>query len=122
MFVSELKNRIVSISFLEILNKKVPIIHHIKLMAFYASNSQLACAKFSYLNIFQCLNYFILCSLNYIALNDVGTAIFNPRPAVVKFLELKGQKKRMKLPDEEIYQNQELTKMFFSIDSFKGIV
>lgn len=57
----------------------------------------------------------------YIALNGVGTALFDPRPAVAKFLEVK--ERRRKLPDEEIYQNQEFTKKFFQKTlTYKGIV
>ena len=52
----------------------------------------------------------------YIALNGVGTALFDPRPAVAKFLEVK--ERRRKLPDEEIYQNQKFTKTL----TYKGIV
>lgn len=47
----------------------------------------------------------------YIALNGVGTALFDPRPAVAKVVEVK--ERRRKLPDEDIYQNQEFTKKFF---------
>lgn len=51
----------------------------------------------------------------YIALNGIGTALYDPRPAVAKFLEEK--ERRKKLPDAEVYQDQEFVKKFFS----KGI-
>lgn len=50
-----------------------------------------------------------------IALNGSGTAFFDPRPAVVKFLELKSR--RDKQPDAEVYQSQEFVKKFFANDS-----
>lgn len=51
----------------------------------------------------------------YIALNGVGTAFFDPRPAVAKFLEKK--ERRRKLPDQELYQDHEFVKTFFAKDS-----
>ncbi|KAL4148449.1 hypothetical protein QTP88_002689 [Uroleucon formosanum] len=51
----------------------------------------------------------------YIALNGIGTALFDPRPAVAKFLESK--ERRRKLPDPDLYKNQEFIQKFFSIDS-----
>lgn len=52
----------------------------------------------------------------YIALNGVGTPFFDPRPAVAKFLEIKDR--RRKLPDAELYQDQEFVKKFFAKDIF----
>lgn len=51
----------------------------------------------------------------YIALNGTGTALFDPRPAVAKFLESK--ERRRKLPDPDLYKSQEFIQKFFSIDS-----
>lgn len=54
----------------------------------------------------------------YIALNGAGTALFDPRPAVIKFLELKDR--REKLPDGELYKRHHsriYKKVFFSKDS-----
>lgn len=36
----------------------------------------------------------------YIALNEVGTSLFDPRPVVAKFVEVK--ERRRKPPNEEI--------------------
>jgi len=51
----------------------------------------------------------------YIALNGIGTAMFDPRPAVVNFLESK--ERRRKLSDPDLHKNQEITLTFFFIDS-----
>ncbi|KAF0702117.1 Uncharacterized protein FWK35_00032969, partial [Aphis craccivora] len=51
----------------------------------------------------------------YIALNGTGTALFDPMPAVAKFLESK--ERRRKLPDSDLYKSQEFIQKFFSIDS-----
>ena len=48
----------------------------------------------------------------YIALNGTGTAHYDPRPAVAKFLESK--ERRRKLPDKELYQSQDYIKKFFA--------
>lgn len=50
-----------------------------------------------------------------IALNGIGTAFFDPRPSVAKFLEKK--ERRRKLPDSDLYQDQEFVKKFFAKDS-----
>lgn len=50
-----------------------------------------------------------------IALNGIGTANFDPRPSVAKFLEKK--ERRRKLPDSELYRDQEFVKKFFANDS-----
>lgn len=49
-----------------------------------------------------------------IALNGKGTAHYDPRPAVIEFLERK--ERRQKLPDNELYKDQEYIKKFFSKD------
>jgi len=54
-------------------------------------------------------------SRRYIALNGIGTALFDPKPAVAKFLESK--ERRRKLPEPDLYKNQEFIQTFFSIDS-----
>ena len=51
----------------------------------------------------------------YIALNSSGTAHFDPRPAVAKFLINKDR--RNSAPDCELYQNRDFVKKFFSKDS-----
>lgn len=51
----------------------------------------------------------------FIALNGIGTAHFDPRPAVAKFLEKK--ERRRKLPDQQLYQEQEFMKKFFAKES-----
>lgn len=51
----------------------------------------------------------------YIALNGTGTAFFDPRPAVAKFLEKK--ERRRKLPDQQLYQDHDYIKKFFSKES-----
>ena len=50
-----------------------------------------------------------------IALNSCGTAYFDPRPSVARFLEKKNR--RMRLPDKELYRNRDFVKKFFSMDS-----
>lgn len=62
-----------------------------------------------------CLSREAINSRMYIALNGIGTAYFDPRPAVAKFLEKK--ERRRKLPDVELYQDQEFVKKFFAKDS-----
>ena len=48
----------------------------------------------------------------YIAINSPGTAHFDPRPAVARYLREK--ERRIRLPDSELYQNEFFTKRFFS--------
>jgi len=50
----------------------------------------------------------------YISLNSGGTAHFDPRPAVAKFLM---KKHRVSAPDKELYQSRDFVKNFFSTDS-----
>lgn len=50
-----------------------------------------------------------------IAVNGTGTAFYDPRPAVAKFLEDKDRRRR--LPDEDVYKDKEDTKKFFAKDS-----
>lgn len=47
----------------------------------------------------------------YIALNSSGTAHFDPRPSVARFLEKK--QRRYKLPDEQSYKDHLYVKKFF---------
>jgi len=47
----------------------------------------------------------------YITLNSTGTANFDPRPAVAKFLRTK--ERRYNLPDQECYKNRPFVKIFF---------
>ena len=47
----------------------------------------------------------------YIALNGTGTALYDPRSAVAKFLESK--ERRRKLPDQDLYRNQEFIQNIF---------
>jgi len=49
----------------------------------------------------------------YIALNGTGTALFDPMPAVAKFLESK--ERRRKLPDPDLYKSQEFIQNFFPL-------
>jgi hypothetical protein len=51
----------------------------------------------------------------YISLNSGGTAHFDPRPAVAKFLMKK--ERRVSAPDKELYQSRDFVKKFFSTDS-----
>lgn len=46
-----------------------------------------------------------------ISINSPGTATFDPRPAVVKFLTLKNR--RFRLADLELYKNSDFVKKFF---------
>ena len=55
----------------------------------------------------------INCRLNF-ALNGVGTAHFDPRPAVLHFLGAKARRQRE--PDTEIYSNRKFAKKFFRKD------
>lgn len=48
----------------------------------------------------------------YIALNSGGTAHFDPRPAVAKFLQKK--QRRYRVPDKELYQDRHFVKKFFA--------
>lgn len=47
----------------------------------------------------------------HIALNSKGTAYFDPRPSVAKFLSSK--ERHLKLPDSELYRQSEFAKTFF---------
>jgi len=44
----------------------------------------------------------------YISLNSGGTAHFDPRPAVAKFLMKK--ERRVSAPDKELYQSRDFVK------------
>lgn len=46
-----------------------------------------------------------------IALNGTGTAFYDPRPAIAKFVEAKNR--RRKLPDEEAYRDKPGVKKVF---------
>ncbi|ESN94266.1 hypothetical protein HELRODRAFT_164073 [Helobdella robusta] len=50
-----------------------------------------------------------------IALNAIGTANFDPRPAVADFLSSKTR--RSTLPDDELYRNWEFVKKFFNTEN-----
>lgn len=50
-----------------------------------------------------------------ISMNGVGTAHYDPRPAVIKFLQAKDR--RFRSSDFEVYQNREFVTKFFRIDS-----
>jgi hypothetical protein len=51
----------------------------------------------------------------YIALNSRGTAHFDPRSAVAKFLMKK--ERRVSAPYKELFQNRDFVKKFFSPDA-----
>lgn len=52
----------------------------------------------------------------YIAINGIGTALYDPRPAVAKCLKTK--ERRRKLSDSKLYQSHEyVKKKIFSKDS-----
>jgi hypothetical protein len=46
-----------------------------------------------------------------IALNGCGTAYFNPRPSVIKFLQIKNRRERK--PEAELYKERFYMKSFF---------
>jgi hypothetical protein len=50
-----------------------------------------------------------------IAMNSSGTAHFDPRPCVAKFITIKDRRQR--LPDKELYTQREFVKKFFSDSS-----
>ena len=50
----------------------------------------------------------------YISLNSGGTAHFDLRPAVAKFLM---KERLVSAPDKELYQSRDFVKKFFSTDS-----
>lgn len=50
-----------------------------------------------------------------ISLNGVGTARYDPRPAVIRFLQSKDR--RFRVSDPELYQNHDFVKKFFREDS-----
>ena len=47
-----------------------------------------------------------------ISLNELGTAFFDPREAVAKFMTSKNRRNRT--PDYELYTNREFVKRFFA--------
>ena len=51
-------------------------------------------------------------SIMHVSLNGKGTSVFDPRPAVYEFLKRKDRRNR--LPNEELYQNRDFIKKFFS--------
>ena len=51
-------------------------------------------------------------SIMHISLNGRGTAFFDPRPAVLEFLKRKERRNRQ--PSNELYQNRDFIKTFFS--------
>lgn len=51
----------------------------------------------------------------YISLNSPGTAHFDPRPAVARYLQMKDR--RVKNPDPELYKKKKFTQKFFSKES-----
>ena len=50
-----------------------------------------------------------------IALNGCGTAYFNPRPSVIKFLQIKNRRERK--PEAELYKERFYMKSFFEKDN-----
>ena len=50
-----------------------------------------------------------------IALNSTGTAHFDPRPSVARFIQKKAR--RYTVPDEELYRERDFVKKFFTSDS-----
>ena len=50
-----------------------------------------------------------------ISVNGIGTASYDPRPAVTAFLKKKDRRNRE--PSSDIYQNREFIEKFFRVDS-----
>lgn len=56
----------------------------------------------------------------YIALNGTGTAYFDPRPAVARFLQQK--ERRMRNPDNDLYKSKSFIKNFFLLTALSKMV